>query len=61
MGNDTADGTRAGADRGMVLVQGPFFEDLGLGQVFDTAPSVTLTTGHAVAHQAIVGTGCGFR
>jgi len=34
---------------------GPFFEELSLGEVFDTAPSVTLTDGRAAVHQAIVG------
>jgi len=33
----------------------PFFEDLGRGQVFDAAPSITLTAGHAAQHQAILG------
>ncbi|OMC03380.1 acyl dehydratase [Mycobacterium sp. NS-7484] len=34
---------------------GPFFDDLTVGQVFDTAPSMTLTAGAAAAHQAILG------
>lgn len=34
---------------------GPYFDDLTVGQVFDTAPAVTLTDGLAAAHQAIVG------
>ncbi|QLL07908.1 MaoC family dehydratase [Mycobacterium vicinigordonae] len=34
---------------------GPYFDDLSVGQVFDWAPSVTLTPGLAAAHQAIVG------
>ncbi|BDB40018.1 MULTISPECIES: MaoC family dehydratase [Mycobacterium] len=34
---------------------GPYFDDLTVGQVFDWAPSVTLTGGLAAAHQAIVG------
>jgi acyl dehydratase len=38
-----------------VTVRGPAFEDLSPGQVFDTAPPVTLTDGLAGAHQAIVG------
>jgi acyl dehydratase len=38
-----------------VAVRGPAFEDLSPGQVFDTAPPVTLTDGLAAAHQAIVG------
>jgi acyl dehydratase len=38
-----------------VTVRGPAFEDLSPGQVFDTAPPVTLTDGLAAAHQAIAG------
>jgi acyl dehydratase len=34
---------------------GPFFEDLRVGDVVDTAPGLTLTAGHAAVHQAIVG------
>ncbi len=34
---------------------GPYFEDLAVGQRFDTAPSFTLTEGHAAVHQSIVG------
>ncbi|MBX7449197.1 MaoC family dehydratase [Mycolicibacterium sp. 3033] len=34
---------------------GPFFDDLRVGQVFDTAPSMTLTSGAAATHQAILG------
>jgi acyl dehydratase len=33
----------------------PFFDDLVVGQVFDSAPSMTLTAGVAAAHQAITG------
>lgn len=36
-------------------VGGPHYEDLHVGQVFDTSPGLTLTEGHAAAHQAIVG------
>lgn len=36
-------------------VGGPYFDDLHVGQQFDTAPSVTLTSGLAASHQAIVG------
>jgi len=36
-------------------VSGPYFEDLEVGQVFDSAPSMTLTPGVAATHQAIVG------
>jgi acyl dehydratase len=41
--------------RTAIPAQGPFFEQLARGQVFDTAPSVTLTSGHAAIHQGIVG------
>ncbi len=34
---------------------GPYFDDLSVGQVFDWAPTVTLSPGLAAAHQAIVG------
>ena len=33
----------------------PWFEDLQVGTVFDAAPAVTLTEGHAALHQAIAG------
>src|SRR5919199_188253 len=36
-------------------VGGPWFEDFKLGQVFDDAPAVTLTRGHAVFYQALCG------
>jgi acyl dehydratase len=35
--------------------QGPFFEDLSVGEEFAGAPGVTLTEGLAAAHQAITG------
>jgi acyl dehydratase len=38
-----------------VLVSGPWFEDFERGQVFDDAPGLTLTTGHAALHQALTG------
>jgi len=38
-----------------VLVSGPFFEDFEPGQVFDDAPALTLTSGHAALHQALTG------
>lgn len=38
-----------------MIVQGPFFEELSIGQVFTAAPAVTLTAGHAAVHQAIAG------
>ena len=34
---------------------GPYFDDLVVGQVFDWAPSMTLSSGAAAAHQAILG------
>lgn len=34
---------------------GPFFDDLHVGQVFDSAPSMTLTPGTAAVHQSILG------
>jgi acyl dehydratase len=34
---------------------GPFFDQLRVGQVFDGAPALTLTSGHAAIHQAILG------
>jgi acyl dehydratase len=36
-------------------VGGPYFDDLAVGQVFDQAPSMTLTPGVAAVHQAILG------
>ncbi|MCV7281627.1 acyl dehydratase [Mycolicibacterium flavescens] len=36
-------------------VSGPYFDDLRVGQVFDTAPSMTLTDGAAAVHQSILG------
>ncbi|MFD1815360.1 MaoC family dehydratase [Rhodococcus gannanensis] len=36
-------------------VGGPYFDELTVGEVFDTAPGVTLTDGIAATHQAIVG------
>jgi acyl dehydratase len=38
-----------------VVVGGPWFEDFKLGQVFDDAPPLTLTPGHAVFYQALCG------
>ncbi|MEU1183939.1 hypothetical protein ABZ464_41250 [Streptomyces sp. NPDC005820] len=35
--------------------RGPYFDELKRGQVFDDAPPVTLTSGGAALHQAIVG------
>jgi acyl dehydratase len=36
-------------------VEGPYFDDLRIGDVVDTAPPVTLTDGAAAMHAAIVG------
>lgn len=36
-------------------MSGPFFDDLHVGQVFDSAPSMTLTTGTAAVHHSIIG------
>ncbi|MER5538880.1 MaoC family dehydratase [Streptomyces mirabilis] len=35
--------------------EGPYFDELTVGQVFGGAPAVTLTSGHAATHQSIVG------
>ncbi|MER7367976.1 MaoC family dehydratase [Nonomuraea wenchangensis] len=37
------------------IAEGPYFEELTVGQVFDGAPGLTLTEGHGATHQAIVG------
>jgi acyl dehydratase len=42
-------------EAGAVAVAGPFYEELEVGQRFDTAPGLTLTDGHAAVHQAILG------
>ncbi|MFW0796582.1 MaoC family dehydratase [Gordonia sp. CPCC 205515] len=39
----------------VIAVGGPYFDDLSIGQTFDDAPSVTLTSGMAATHQAILG------
>lgn len=39
----------------MELVDGPWFEDLAVGDRYDNAPAVTLTSGRAAAHQAVLG------
>ncbi len=39
----------------MAAVSGPYFDDLQVGQVFDAAPSMTLTAGAAAVHQSIIG------
>jgi 2-methylfumaryl-CoA hydratase len=40
---------------GSVSVAGPHFEDFEHGQVFEDAPALTLTSGHAAVHQALTG------
>lgn len=48
--------TEDSTPRGPVVdVGGPYFDDLEVGQVVDTAPALTLTDGLAAAHQAILG------
>lgn len=42
-------------ERPPVLVGGPWFEEFERGQVFDDAPGLTVTAGHAALHQALVG------
>ncbi len=42
-------------ERPPMLVSGPWFEDFNRGQVFDDAPGLTLTAGHAALHQALTG------
>jgi acyl dehydratase len=37
------------------IIGGPYFDDLSTGQVFDWAPSMTLTEGAAAVHRAILG------
>ncbi|MBB0991685.1 hypothetical protein G6009_09520, partial [Dietzia sp. SLG510A3-30A2] len=39
----------------VVEIGGPYFDQLEVGQVVDTAPAVTLTDGLAAAHQAVLG------
>ena len=36
-----------------IEIESPWFEQLHVGQVFDDAPSVTLTSGHAAMHGAL--------
>jgi acyl dehydratase len=37
------------------MQEGPYFDELAVGQRFDSAPGLTLTDGLAAAHQAITG------
>lgn len=39
----------------MLSAEGPYFEELEVGQVFEGAPSVTLSDGLAAVHQSVVG------
>ena len=39
----------------MSQARGPYFDELRHGQVFDSAPALTLTSGAAALHQAILG------
>jgi acyl dehydratase len=39
----------------MTGVGGPYFEDLSVGDTARSAPSLTLTAGHAAVHQSILG------
>ena len=41
-------------DASSIVVGGPWFEDLAVGDAFD-APAVTLTPGHAALYQAVTG------
>jgi acyl dehydratase len=40
---------------GRTPVRGPYFDELAVGQVLDTAPAVALTSGMQAVHQSIVG------
>ncbi|WP_067858796.1 MaoC family dehydratase [Nocardia shimofusensis] len=42
-------------NRRETFVGGPYFDELEPGATFDTAPAVTLTSGLAASHQAILG------
>lgn len=37
------------------IAGGPYFDDLDVGQVYDSAPSMTLSAGAAAVHQSILG------
>ncbi|MFZ0381360.1 MAG: MaoC family dehydratase [Solirubrobacteraceae bacterium] len=45
----------SGLARQPVVVGGPWFEELDRGQIFEDAPGLTVTSGHAALHQALVG------
>ena len=44
-----------GTVEGTVTSEGPYFDELEVGRVFDEAPAFTLTDGHAAVHQSILG------
>lgn len=48
-------GTGGGLPLAETLIDGPYFEDLRHGQLFEDCPGLTLTEGLAAAHRAIVG------
>ena len=48
-------GETAGAVTVAAVAEGPYFDELTVGQVFRSAPGVTLTSGLVDAHRAIVG------
>jgi acyl dehydratase len=37
------------------VITAPYFDELAVGMVFDGPPAMTLTTGHAALHQAVLG------
>ena len=37
------------------MQEGPYFDELAVGQEFGGAPGLTLTSGLAAAHQAVTG------
>lgn len=39
----------------VLVTEGPYFDDLRRGDVFDTAPAMTLTGSAVAVHQSIVG------
>jgi acyl dehydratase len=39
----------------MTMQEGPYFDELAVGQEFSSAPGLTLTSGLAAAHQAVIG------
>lgn len=47
--------TRRKRERTLISHEGPFFDELTVGDVFGHAPSLTLTDGRAAMHQSILG------